>query len=185
MTNKIFTVSKTGNKYAYIHHPPSNPSKPTLLLLHGFPSTSHDWRHQIPYLTSLGYGILIPDLLGYGSSSKPLAVEPYIGSSMAADMVSILDHEGLKTIVGVGHDWGTYLLSQLIIWYPERVERCVFVSVPFHVPGRKTDVKALNEKSKKALGFETLGYWMFLTAPGAGKVIGDNVSPSPPLSLFP
>lgn len=101
-------------------------------------------------------------------------MEPYIGSSMAADRISILDHEGLKTVVGVGHDWGTYLLSQLIIWNPERIERCVFVSVPFHVPGRKTDAKALNEKSKKALGFETLGYWMFLTAPGAGKIIGDS-----------
>ncbi|KUJ13058.1 alpha/beta-hydrolase [Mollisia scopiformis] len=173
-TNKSFTVAKSGNNYAYIHHPPSNPSKPTVLFLHGFPSTAHDWRHQVPYLTSLGYGVLAPDLLGYGSSSKPLDVEPYIGSSMAADIVSLLDYEGIRTVVGVGHDWGTYLLSQLIIWFPERVERCVFVSVPFHVPGRKTDAKAVNDKSKKALGFELLGYWMFLTAPGAGRTIGDN-----------
>lgn len=96
---------------------------------------------------------------------------------MAADVFSLLDHENVKTVVGVGHDWGTYLLSQLIIWFPKRVERCVFVSVPFHVPGRKTDVHVVNEKSKKALGFEALGYWMFLTKEGAWKIIGDNASP--------
>ncbi len=95
---------------------------------------------------------------------------------MASDIISILDHESIENVIGVGHDWGTYLLSQLIIWYPERIERCVFVSVPFGVPGRKTDAKALNEKSREALGFETLGYWMFLTDPKAGKEIGDNVS---------
>jgi soluble epoxide hydrolase/lipid-phosphate phosphatase len=177
-TNKSYTVPKTGYTYAYVHHAPSTPNKPILLFFHGFPSTSYDWRHQIPYFTSLGYGIIALDLLGYGSSSKPTAVEPYIGHSMAADIISILDHESVKSVVGLGHDWGTYLLSQLIIWYPDRIERCVFVSVPFHVPGRKTDVKVVNEKSRKVLGFETLGYWMFLTADGAGKVIGDNVSPS-------
>lgn len=91
-------------------------------------------------------------------------------------MISILDHENIKTVIGVGHDWGTYLLSQLIIWYPKRIERCVFVSVPFHVPGRKTDVEVVNEKSRREVGFEVLGYWMFLTQEGAGKVIGDNVS---------
>ncbi|KAH7162048.1 Alpha/Beta hydrolase protein [Dactylonectria estremocensis] len=172
--NKIFTVAKTGHKYAYVHHPPSNPNKPTLLLLHGFPSTSYDWRHQIPFLTTLGYGVIVPDLLGYGSSSKPLDVEPYIGQSMAADMISVLDHEGINSIVGVGHDWGTYLLTHLILWYPERVERCVFVSVAFHVPGRKMDVQALNEMTRNAVGYEALGYWLFFTAPGSGKVIGDN-----------
>lgn len=175
-TNKSFTVSKSGHTYAYIHHSPSTTNKPTLLLLHGFPSTSYDWRHQIPYLKNLGYGVLVPDLLGYGSSSKPLAVEPYIGLSMASDIISILDHESIQTVVGVGHDWGTYLLSQLIIWFPERISRCVFVSVPFHIPGRKTDVEAVNQKSRRALGFEILGYWMFLTAPDAGKIIEDNVS---------
>ncbi|KXH39089.1 hypothetical protein CSAL01_13668 [Colletotrichum salicis] len=147
--NKSFTVAKTGHKYAYVHHAPSNPSKPTLLLLHGFPSTSYDWRHQIPFLTSLGYGVIVPDLLGYGSSSKPLDVELYIGQSMAADMISVLDHEGINSVIGVGHDWGTYLLTHLILWYPERVEKCVFVSVAFHVPGKNMNVQALNEMTKK------------------------------------
>lgn len=95
---------------------------------------------------------------------------------MAADMISVLDHEGINCVVGVGHDWGTYLLTHLILWYPARVERCVFVSVAFHVPGQKMDVQVLNDMTKKAVGYEALGYWMFFTAPGSGKVIGDNVS---------
>lgn len=175
-TNKSFEVPKSGQTYAYVHHPPSNVTQPTLLFLHGFPSTSYDWRNQVSYFTSLGYGVLIPDCLGYGSSSKPEAVEMYVGKSMASDIIAILDHEDIKDVVGIGHDWGTYLLTQLIIWYPKRITRCVFGSVPFHVPGKKTDVEAVNAKSKKEAGFEVLGYWKFLTKPDAGKTIYDNVS---------
>jgi pimeloyl-ACP methyl ester carboxylesterase len=173
---KSFTVAKTGHTYAYVHCPPSNPSKPTILLLHGFPSTSYDWRHQIPFLTTLGYGVIVPDLLGNGSSSKPLEVEPYIGPSMAADMIAILDHENINSVVGVAHDWGTYLLTHLILWYPDRIQRSVFISVAFHIPGRKMDVHFLNEMTKKMVGYEALGYWIFFNTPESGTLIGDNVS---------
>jgi soluble epoxide hydrolase/lipid-phosphate phosphatase len=115
-TNKIHYVPSSGHIYAYIHNPPSYPLKPTLLFLHGFPSTSHDWRHQISYFRSKGYGVLAPDLLGNGGSSKPLNVEDYMGSVMANDIVSILDGEGnIGEIVGIAHDWGTYLLSKYVL----------------------------------------------------------------------
>lgn len=174
--NKKFTVPKTGHQYAYVHHTPSDPSRSTILLLHGFPSTSHDWQYQIPFLTSLGYGVIAPDLLGYGDSSKPLDVEPYIGPSMAADIISVLDHENISSVVGIGHDWGTYLLTHLILWHPERIKGSVFVSVAFHVPGREMNVEVLNEMTKRIVGYEALGYWLFFIARDAGKVIGRNVS---------
>jgi soluble epoxide hydrolase/lipid-phosphate phosphatase len=171
--NKTLTLP-SGTHYAYIHYPPIR-SKPTLLFLHGFPSTSHDWRHQITHFRSHGYGILAPDLLGYGGSSKPLAPEAYLGSIMSADIISILDHERITiNIIGIAHDWGTYLLSQLAFRYPSRFEKFVFMSVPYSPPGRPMDVAVINKATKRSSGFEQFGYWLFLSADGAGKLIGEN-----------
>lgn len=95
---------------------------------------------------------------------------------MAADIISVLDHENISSVVGIGHDWGTYLLTHLILWHPERIKGSVFVSVAFHVPGREMNVEVLNEMTKRIVGYEALGYWLFFIARDAGKVIGRNVS---------
>jgi soluble epoxide hydrolase/lipid-phosphate phosphatase len=93
-----------GTKYAYVSVPAQH-AKPTFLLLHGFPSSSYDWRHQIKSLTELGFGVLAPDLLGYGDTDRPTEIDKYKFKKMAADIIDILDKESLKTIIGVAHDW--------------------------------------------------------------------------------
>ncbi|KAF4636031.1 hypothetical protein G7Y89_g2058 [Cudoniella acicularis] len=178
--NKSFTVSSSEHTYTYHHHPPTSASKPTLLFLHGFPSTSHDWRRQISYFSTQGYGILVPDLLGYGQSSKPLETTQYLGSVMAADIITILDHESLHSanheIVAIGHDWGTYLLSQLASRYPKRFSKFVFVSVPFQPPGKGIDITRVNAMTKRALGLRG-GLRRFLEGDKkveVGKWVGDE-----------
>lgn len=94
---------------------------------------------------------------------------------MAEDILSILDSEGLQKVIGIAHDWGTYLLSQLVIWHPARFEKIVFFSVPFNPPGRGLDVRAINEATKKKSGFEQFGYQVFLASESAGKILGQNV----------
>lgn len=44
---------------------------PLVLLCHGFPETSHSWRHQMQALAAAGYRAVAPDLRGYGESSRP------------------------------------------------------------------------------------------------------------------
>ena len=91
--------------YSYIHIPPQFPNTQYILFLHGFPSTSHDWRHQISFFVAKGYGILAPDLLGFGETSKPSELEMYRGKGMASDIVEIMVSEGVGVVVGVAHDW--------------------------------------------------------------------------------
>lgn len=177
LPNRTHTVPATNLTYAYIHHPPSTPTSPTILLIHGFPSNSHDWHHQIAHLRTHGYGIIAPDCLGYGQTSKPLITSLYTGHSMASDIVSILDHEKINKVIAVAHDWGTYLLSALATWFPERVSKTIFFSVPYTPPGRGLDVHRINERTKREKGFEQYGYQVFLASEGAGKIIGEHVSP--------
>ena len=95
-----------GTTYGFVHVRPSPASrKPTFLLLHGFPSTSWDWRRQIHVLAAEGYGVLAPDLLGYGDTDCPLEVEKYGLKRMAGQIAEILKREGVGKVIGVGHDW--------------------------------------------------------------------------------
>jgi haloacetate dehalogenase len=43
---------------------------PPLMLLHGWPQTSHCWRHVLPHLAQR-YTVIAPDLRGYGLTDKP------------------------------------------------------------------------------------------------------------------
>lgn len=64
--------------------------KPYILFLHGFPDSSFSWRHQIGYFSNRGYGLIVPDLLGYGGTSKPEEVEAYRLKKMSEEVVGIL-----------------------------------------------------------------------------------------------
>lgn len=101
---------------------------------------------------------------------------------MSKEIIAILDHERLGSkeetgsggVVAIAHDWGTYLLSQLASRYQERFEKFVFMSVPFTIPGRRTDVETVNQTTKKKFGYDMMGYFLFLSTPRAGRVLGEN-----------
>jgi soluble epoxide hydrolase/lipid-phosphate phosphatase len=92
-----------GTTYSYIHSKPSY-QKPYILFLHGFPSSSYDWRHQISYFSKLGYGIIAPDLLGYGGTDKPEMLEVYRMKKMSEEVVGILDAQKVGKVLAVAHD---------------------------------------------------------------------------------
>jgi len=100
---KDITTLRGLNYYCYVA--PTRESKPTLLFLHGFPSTSRDWRHQVSFFHEKGYGLIVPDMLGYGGTAKPTNVEAYGANLMAKDIVDILDSEGIQKAILIGHDW--------------------------------------------------------------------------------
>jgi soluble epoxide hydrolase/lipid-phosphate phosphatase len=90
--------------YSYVHIE-AKTSLPTFLLLHGFPSSAYDWRHQIAHLRQAGYGIIAPDLLGYGRTDSPEAIEDYKFSKMSVHISKILEHHKIRQVIGVAHDW--------------------------------------------------------------------------------
>jgi soluble epoxide hydrolase/lipid-phosphate phosphatase len=178
---KSLTTS-TGTTYSYVSIPPSE-DKPNLLLLHGFPSSCYDWRYQIAHFTSLGYGIIAPDLLGYGSTDRPSDASAYRGKKMAQEIIDILDAEGFneidKKVHGISHDWGVLLMSRLCNYHPKRFESATFMSVAYLPPGEKMDVDAINAMTKKMQRWEVFGYWKFFEREDSGKVVNDHVSLAP------
>jgi pimeloyl-ACP methyl ester carboxylesterase len=106
----LTSTSHTYNYYSSV----SPASKTTILFIHGFPYTSKIWRHAITHFEKLGYGCIAPDILGHGKTSKPLKPAEYAAPVAAKSMVDILDKEGAKEAVVVGHDW--YVFPFSLFW---------------------------------------------------------------------
>jgi soluble epoxide hydrolase/lipid-phosphate phosphatase len=153
-------ITSSSLTYGYIYIPPSS-GIPTILFLHGFPSGAYDWRHQISHFSQEGCGLLVPDLLGYGSTDKPESAEQYKGKKMASDIIEILDHENIGKIHGVGHDWGSYLLSRLANYHSSRFSSYSFLGVGYMPPGLVFDLESANTVLKLEVGYDTFGFWEF------------------------
>lgn len=167
------TAARDGTKYAFVHIPAADSKKPTFLLLHGFPSTSYDWRHILPLLKKHKYGVLAPDLLGYGDSDKPTDVEAYSFKRMADHIVDLVIGEGLEQVIGVGHDWGSTLLSTAALAYPNRFSGLVFTAVGFNPPG-PFDLESVNSMVKEFIGYPAFAYMEFFNEDDAAAICDSN-----------
>ncbi|ETS80852.1 hypothetical protein PFICI_08381 [Pestalotiopsis fici W106-1] len=156
-------LTSRGYRYSYVHIPSSIIAKPTLLLIHGWPSHIDDWVFQIRYFTARGHGIIVPDMLGYGDSSAPSDASAYRLSLIARDLGELLDQEQLQRVVGVGHDWGATILSRFAMYNPERLSALAFLGIGASRPGTMFDLDAINEMTKKATGSEMLGYVAYIS----------------------
>ncbi len=133
---------------------PSNPSNPSpnklsaLLLLHGFPQSHHIWHRVVeaPQLAGRFSAVVIPDLRGYGESSKPEGVDAYAKSAMARDCVAVMDGLGLGgpgegerggddddevggSFFVCAHDRGARVAHKLCVDHPSRVRRAVLLDI--------------------------------------------------------
>ncbi|KAJ4388626.1 hypothetical protein N0V93_006085 [Gnomoniopsis smithogilvyi] len=102
---------------------------PPLLLLHGFPQTLHIWHRVAPQLTD-AFSVVVLDLRGYGSSSKPANdVTQYAKSAMARDCAVVMEQLGYKSFYLCGHDRGGRVGHKLCVDYPDRVKKAIFLDI--------------------------------------------------------
>src|SRR3954468_12460810 len=94
---------------------------PLVLLLHGFPQTSHAYRHELPALARAGYRAVAPNQRGYSPGARPAGVADYATSALINDALAIADHFGAQTFHLVGHDWGGQLAWLIAAQHLERV----------------------------------------------------------------
>jgi len=109
-----------------------------VVLLHGFPDSGRLWRQQAPALAGAGFQVIVPDLRGYGRSSKPTEVEAYSLPLLAGDVMAILAELNIAKAHVVGHDWGAALGWLLGSLAPGNVDHLVALSVGSPVTFRRT-----------------------------------------------
>ena len=108
-------------------------SGPPLLLLHGAPQTHISWRRVAPDLAKT-HTVIVPDLRGYGDSSKPADTPDhghYSKRAMALDQVEVMKHFGFDRFPVIGHDRGGRVGHRLALDHPDKVTKlAVFDILP-------------------------------------------------------
>jgi pimeloyl-ACP methyl ester carboxylesterase len=100
-----------------------------VVLLHGWPDTGDLWAHQSRTLVGAGYRTIVPDMRGFGASSKPTDVAAYGVPALVGDVVGILDALGVDRAHVVGHDWGAGIAWATAALAPDRVASITALSV--------------------------------------------------------
>lgn len=102
-----------------------DPSKPTILLLHGFPTSSHMFRNLMPALGD-AFHLVAPDYPGYGNSEMPAVDEFDYSFDRFADIVEgLVDHLGIDRYSLYLMDYGAPVGFRVAVRRPERVEALV------------------------------------------------------------
>lgn len=101
-------------------------ASPTIVLLHGFPSSSHMYRELIPMLADK-FHVIAPDYLGFGYSDMPSAAEfDYTFDELAAHVEELLfGNLGLKTFSIYVQDYGAPIGYRIASKHPGAIEGIV------------------------------------------------------------
>jgi len=83
------------------------------LCLHGFPEHAISWRHQIPVLAGMRYGVWAVNQRGYGRTTRPPQVADYALLHLVDDVTALINAASAKSVVLIGHDRGGSLPGAL------------------------------------------------------------------------
>lgn len=110
-----------------------SPSLPTLLLLHGFPSSSNQFRKLIPLL-SITYHVLAPDLPGFGLTTYPPDYE-FTFANLAVTMGTFLTALNINSYAVYIFDYGAPVGLRLALGNPSAIKAIVTQNGNAYVEG--------------------------------------------------
>jgi pimeloyl-ACP methyl ester carboxylesterase len=98
--HKIFVLERAGTE-----------DRPPLLFLHGYPSSSYDWRHAFDKLD--GHRVVVFDFLGYGLSDKPRD-QVYSIQTQADIAETVAERFANEPVIMVSHDMGSTVATEIL-----------------------------------------------------------------------
>ena len=131
-----------------------DPNAPTLVLIHGFASSTLVWSKVFLPLAEAGFHVIAIDMLGFGYSGKPRNGE-YTIAGQASLLNSLLDRLRLKRVTLVGSSYGGAVAATCALDYPDRVEKLVLIGTV---------------NNNRPLGYKLMRFFR-------SPVVGDVVSP--------
>jgi haloalkane dehalogenase len=120
-------VDVDGLRMAYVEHGQGDP----ILMLHGEPTWGYLYRRMIPPLAEAGR-VIVPDLIGFGRSDKPVADNAYSMKSHVRWLSGLIQTLDLRAVTLVCQDWGGVLGLRALARMPDRFAR--FVAMNTGIP---------------------------------------------------
>jgi pimeloyl-ACP methyl ester carboxylesterase len=135
VTNNVFAENEADNVIYYrtaniegldiYYREAGSRDNPTVLLLHGFPTSSHMFRTLIPELAD-NYHVIAPDYPGYGNSPMPLISEfDYTFDHMAAIVEQLISKLELKKYSLYVMDYGAPIGFRIAVNNPKQVQSLI------------------------------------------------------------
>ncbi|XP_039254905.1 epoxide hydrolase 4-like [Styela clava] len=152
-------ISDIDGETIIVDEPSLAGTKPKLILcLHGFPENWFSWRHVLRYFDNPppeveNHFVVAIDLRGYGDSDKPKSSASYHLNNLVSDVRGIAHALGYEKFVLMGHDWGGMIAFNVAKIYPEILEKCIILNVPY--------TKAYYDVLKKNPGQFLKSWYMF------------------------
>ncbi|MFW9960367.1 MAG: haloalkane dehalogenase [Candidatus Thorarchaeota archaeon] len=130
-----------------IHYVDEGPKEASpILLMHGEPSWSYLYRKMIPPLVNEGFRTIVPDLVGFGKSDKPVRTKDYSHSQHVDIVLQFVRNLNLRDITLFCQNWGGLIGLRVVGEDPDRFSRII----------------AANTGLPSAKGFKaTVGYPLF------------------------
>ncbi len=91
-----------------------------VLMLHGEPTWAYLYRKMIGPAVAAGFRVVVPDLVGFGRSDKPLDRDDYSYAAQVAWMRQWIEALDLKGMILACQDWGSLIGLRLVAEMPER-----------------------------------------------------------------
>jgi pimeloyl-ACP methyl ester carboxylesterase len=138
-TNRVSFKTQPVNGFKIFYREAGDPQKPTVLLLHGFPTSSHMFRNLIPQLAD-DYHVIAPDLPGFGFSDAPAHdVFQYTFANVAKVMGDFVEQLGLKRFAIYIFDYGAPTGLRIALRFPERISAIITQNGNAYVDGLSKD----------------------------------------------
>ena len=116
-----------GLRMAYIDEGPRDAAV-TALCLHGNPSWGYLYRHMIPVLLGAGLRVVVPDLIGFGRSDKPVDEAWHRFGTHRQSLLSLIELLDLRQLMLVCQDWGGIFGLTLPMAAPDRFSRLLVMN---------------------------------------------------------
>ena len=137
-TTKVSFKTVSVNGFKLFYRQAGDPQKPVVLLLHGFPTSSHMFRNLIPQLAA-DYHVIAPDLPGYGLSDMPdRRTFPYTFDHLAKIVGDFVDQIGLKKFSIYIFDYGAPVGLRVALRFPDRIAALITQNGNAYVEGFST-----------------------------------------------
>lgn len=105
-----------------------------VLMLHGEPTWSYLYRKMIPVITAAGFRAIVPDLIGFGRSDKPVDMEVHSYAFHVETQSRLLEALDLENITFVGQDWGGLIGLRVVAENEARFARVAIANTGLPAP---------------------------------------------------
>jgi haloalkane dehalogenase len=121
-----------GYRVHYLNEGPADGE--VILLMHGEPTWSYLYREMIPVLNAAGYRTIVPDLIGFGRSDKPMSMDTHTYLFHVDAMAELVDQLDLQDATLFAQDWGGLIGLRMVAENEERFARIVISNTDLPAP---------------------------------------------------